>query len=60
MAPTHMCKLVDTFYNGQFVAQVRNSSLKLYVAPAKWFWPRILAQFVEAVKMSPVKGECNY
>jgi hypothetical protein len=48
-----MCKLVDTFYTGQFVAQALSSSLKLYVyvASAKWFWPRILAQFAEAVKL---------
>jgi hypothetical protein len=51
MTPTHMCKLVDTFYNIQFVAQAWSSSLKLYVAQAKWFWPRILALFAEAIKL---------
>jgi hypothetical protein len=49
--PTHMCKLVDTFYNCQFVVQAWSSSLKLYVAPTKWFWPKKFAQFVEAVKL---------
>jgi len=49
--PTHMCKLVDTFYNIQFVVQAWSSSLKLYVALAKWFWPTILAKFVKVIKL---------
>jgi len=51
MVPTHMCKLVDTFYSGQFVAQAWSSSLKLYVSLTKWFWPKIFAYFVEAIKL---------